>query len=270
MNYDPIKRSLGAFFNTSPLLRKLFYSLLNLLFLRAWHILKVIKTWGKTMPNQASIIDAGSGFGQYSYCMARRNSLWKVLGIDVKEEQIADCNAFAKQIGFENRMSFTEGDLTQYIASEPADLILSVDVMEHISDDEQVFRNFYQSLKQGGTLLISTPSNLGGSDVHDGDGKSFIGEHVRDGYSKEEITEKLTRAGFSNIQVSYSYGTVGQISWILSMKIPISLLNVTKLFFVLLPFYYIAIFWLCLILNTIDVLCKQSQGTGLIVKANKE
>ncbi len=269
MNYDPIKRSLGTFFNSSPLLRKIFYSLLNLLFLRAWHILKAIRIWEKTKPNQATILDAGSGFGQYSYFMARHNSLWKVLGIDVKEEQIADCTTFAKQIGYENRMSFKEGDLTEYIAPEPVDLILSVDVMEHIADDEQVFRNFFQSLKQGGTLLISTPSNLGGSDVHDGDGESFIGEHVRDGYSKEDISEKLQRAGFSNINVSYSYGTAGHISWILSMKFPISLLNITKLFFILLPFYYIVIFWLCLILNTIDVLCEQSQGSGLIVKANK-
>lgn len=270
MNYDPIKRSLGTFFNSSSLLRKIFYSLLNLLFLRTWHILKAIRIWGKANPNQATILDAGSGFGQYSYFMARRNSLWKVLGIDVKEEQIADCNVFAKQIGYENRMSFQEGDLTKYITQEPVDLILSVDVMEHIEDDEQVFRNFIQSLKQGGLLLISTPSNLGGSDVHDNEGESFIGEHVRDGYSKEDITEKLQRAGFSNINVSYSYGTVGHISWILSMKFPISLLNITKLFFILLPFYYIAIFWLCLILNTIDVFCEQSQGSGLIVKANKE
>ena len=269
MNYDPIKRSLGTFFNSSPVLRKLFYSLLNLLFLRAWHILKAIKLWGNTKSTQATILDAGSGFGQYSYYMAHRNSLWKVLGIDVKEEQIADCNAFAKQIGYENRMSFKVGDLTEYVASEPVDLILSVDVMEHIADDEQVFRNFYQSLKQGGTLLISTPSNLGGSDVHDGDGESFIGEHVRDGYSKDDITEKLQRAGFSNINVSYSYGTAGHISWILSMKLPISLLNISKLFFILLPFYYIAIFWLCLIINTIDVVCEQPQGSGLIVKANK-
>jgi 2-polyprenyl-3-methyl-5-hydroxy-6-metoxy-1,4-benzoquinol methylase len=33
----------------------------------------------------------------------------------------------------------------------------SVDVMEHIEEDVEVFKNFYQSLKDGGVLLISTP-----------------------------------------------------------------------------------------------------------------
>ena len=47
------------------------------------------------------------------------------------------------------------------------DLALSVDVMEHIVEDVEVFRNIHTSLKDGGMLLISTPSDQGGSDVHD-------------------------------------------------------------------------------------------------------
>ncbi len=270
MNYDPIKFSLGTIFNRNPFLRKVFYILLDILLLRAWHIKKVISNWEKTEPQQSSILDAGSGFGQYSYFLARKNTRRSILGIDVKKEQIEDCNNFSKQIGFENRMMFAEGDLTKFVSQKPMDLILSVDVMEHILDDEQVFRNFYSSLNENGLLLISTPSNLGGSDVHDNNTESFIGEHVRDGYGIEEITQKLTNAGFKNIEAKYSYGLPGQISWILSMKLPISLLNITKLFFILLPFYYIAIFWICLILNTLDVICDQQTGTGLIVKAYKK
>lgn len=270
MNYDPIKFSLGTFFNKSPFLRKVFYILLDILLLRAWHIKKAINAWKKGKEDSRFIIDAGSGFGQYSYFLARQNSLWNVLGIDVKEEQIADCNNFSKQINFENRMKFAVGDLTTFISETPSDLILSVDVMEHILEDEQVFKNFYTSLKPQGMLLISTPSNLGGSDVDEEGGESFIGEHVRDGYSVDDITAKLTSAGFAKIQASYSYGLPGHISWILSMKLPISLLNISKLFFILLPFYYIAIFWLCIILNALDIVCEQKSGTGLIVKAYKE
>ena len=39
--------------------------------------------------------------------------------------------------------------------------------MEHIEEDVQVFKNFHQSLSEKGVLLISTPSDQGGSDVHD-------------------------------------------------------------------------------------------------------
>lgn len=269
MNYDPIKFSLGTIFNKSPFLRKVFYLLLDILLLRSWHIKKAISGWRKTQKNNVSIIDAGSGFGQYSYYLARQNSQWNILGIDVKKEQIEDCNNFSKQIGFEN-MTFAEGDLTSFISEKPVDMILSVDVMEHILEDELVFRNFCASLKNDGMLLISTPSNLGGSDVHDEDGESFIGEHVRDGYSIEDITNKLTKAGFYNIDARYSYGLPGHISWILSMKLPIYLLNITKWFFIILPFYYIALFWICIILNALDVICDHKSGTGLIVKAYKK
>ncbi len=73
--------------------------------------------------------------------------------------------------------------MTQFVKPDEYNLIISIDVMEHITDDIQVFKNFYQSLKSGGILLISTPSDQGGSDVHDDEEKSFIAEHVRDGYS---------------------------------------------------------------------------------------
>ena len=68
--------------------------------------------------------------------------------------------------------------------------------MEHIEEDELVFRNFFRALKPGGSLLISTPSDQGGSDVHNEEEKSFIDEHVRDGYGIGEISQKLERAGF--------------------------------------------------------------------------
>ncbi len=61
--------------------------------------------------------------------------------------------------------------------------------MEHIEDDLKVFGNFYNSLKDNGILLISTPSDRGGSDVHNEKEESFIDEHVRDGYSINDITE---------------------------------------------------------------------------------
>jgi hypothetical protein len=118
--------------------------------------------------------------------------------------------------------------------------------------------------------LISTPSDQGGSDAHDHDDASFIEEHVRNGYSKEEITEKLQTAGFKKIDVKYSYGIPGKISWRLCMKLPILALNASKLFFVLLPFYYILVLPFCLILNYIDMMTFHKKGTGLIVTAKKE
>jgi SAM-dependent methyltransferase len=160
-------------------------------------------------------------------------------------------------------------DLTRLKAKEEFDFILCVDVMEHIEEDQQVLENFYHALRPEGFLLISTPSDQGGSDVHDDHESSFIDEHVRDGYNIGEIEEKLKKAGFSKVMARYSYGSPGKVSWRLSMKYPISILNASKLFFILLPFYYLVTFPFCLILNFLDVRMKHLTGTGLIVKAVK-
>jgi hypothetical protein len=142
--------------------------------------------------------------------------------------------------------------------------------MEHIEEDIVVFQNFYQSLKNNGILLISTPSDKGGSDVHGGQEESFIDEHVRDGYSITDITKKLSLAGFRAIEAGYTYGKPGNISWRLSMKYPIKMLNISYLFFILLPFYYLIFFPVSIILNIFDLCLTHKTGTGLLVTARKQ
>ena len=269
MQYDPIKRVLGDAFNKTPFLRRLFYNLLDLLLLRAWHVHKELRTWAEGRQNKEQhILDAGSGFGQYTYWLSGQSSKWSILAVDVKEEQISDSNRFFREIGRQN-VIFKIADLVKFRQPEMYDLILSVDVMEHILEDVEVFRNFQASLRPGGMLVISTPSDQGGSDVHGDDETSFIEEHVRDGYNIREIEEKLRLAGFSKVEARYSYGKPGQISWRLSMKYPMLMLNTSKVFFVVLPFYYLITYPFSLVLNWLDVKGNHPSGTGLIVKAWK-
>lgn len=213
MKYDPIKKTLGNFFDKTPFLRKLFYRMLDTLLLRTWHVKKEVKKWKRNFgAQQAAVLDAGSGFGQYSYYLSRAGKNWKIKGVDVKTDQVEDCNRFFSRIGKDN-VHFEYTDLTRQ--TEPPgsyDLAISVDVMEHIEDDQGVFNNLCHYLKKGGMLLISTPSDKGGSDVHDHDqeGSSFIEEHVRDGYNIDEIQDKLKKAGFSKTEARYAYGKPGK------------------------------------------------------------
>jgi SAM-dependent methyltransferase len=267
MQYDLIKRGLGSFFNRSAGLRILFYKLLDLLLLRAWHIKRELRRFHRQNPDKTEILDAGSGFGQYTHFMSRLFRDSTIKGVDVKEEQIEDCNRFFKEIGKDNQVRFEIADLTKFTEEKAYHLVVCVDVMEHIEEDVQVFKNYAASMKPGGMLLVSTPSDQGGSDVHDHGDESFIEEHVRDGYNISEIEEKLVSAGFSRIEARYSYGWPGKISWRLSMKYPITMLNTSKIFYVVLPFYYLITFPFSMILNILDVHLKYNTGTGLIVKA---
>lgn len=267
MEYDPIKKDLGTVFNKSLFLRKFFYKLLDLLLLRTWHIHRELRAW-PMFKQQFNMLDAGSGFGQYSFYVANKNKSCLIDAVDVKDDQIADCSSFFKACGV-NNVNFKVGDLTKPHATNKYDLVLCVDVMEHILEDVDVFKHFNQSMKSGAMLLISTPSDQGGSNA-DEHGESFIGEHVRDGYPVEEMRDKLKQAGFNKAEILYSYGAPGKIAWKLSMKYPMSILNVTKAFFIVLPVYYLITYPFAYILNWMDTYSTHKTGTGLIVKAWKD
>jgi SAM-dependent methyltransferase len=270
MQYEPIKRSLGRFFAGSLFMRKTLYFLLDLLLLRTWHVKKALRKIARQFPGEASVLDAGSGFGQYTWRMSRMNSRWKIKAIDINQEQIDECNNFFGKTGLSGRVSFQTCDLTTMADLNSYDIILSVDVMEHIEEDLLVFQNFYKSLKNNGILLISTPSDKGGSDVHSDKEESFIDEHVRDGYSIKDITEKLSLTGFRAIEAGYTYGKPGNISWRLSMKYPIKMLNISYLFFIILPFYYLIFSPVSIILNIFDLCLTHKTGTGLLITTRKQ
>jgi len=267
MQYYPVKKMIGGIFSGPVVMRKLFYLSLDLLLLRAWHVRKALKVLTKKYPGEAMILDAGSGFGQYTWRMSRMNRNWKIKAVDIDPEHIESTREFFRMTGLSERVICDKLDLTELKEEDVYDFILSVDVMEHIESDELVFRNFFRALKLGGTLLISTPSDMGGSDVYGEGETSFIEEHVRNGYGIGDITRKLESAGFRNIRTAYTYGKPGSVSWRLSMKYPIRMLNRSKLFMVILPFYYMFTFPVAVILNFFDIFLTHKTGTGLLVSA---
>ena len=274
MKYEPIKHSIDHFISRNPFFKRIFFRLVDLYLLRTWHVHKEIRKIKPFFKNGLHVLDAGAGFGQYSYWILKKFKKTKITAIDISQSHVDKAQPFFDQSGFKGRAQFKQADLTKYSAEGSFDVIISFDVMEHIQEDRKVFINFYKSLKNGGLLIISTPSDQGGSGVHDHEHKnvgnaSFIDEHVRDGYGVEEIKEKLNTAGFSKVEVKFTYGIPGKLSWILLMKFPISLLNISKLYFILLPFYWIIVFPFCLILNYVDIMIKHKSGTGLMVKAFK-
>ena len=180
MYYDPIKNIFADTIRKFPHLRILFYKILDLMFLRSWYVRRELKKIRKLFGNKSiKILDAGTGYGQYAYFMAKNLLPCEIKAVDVKEDWISDCKVFFSQQKIDY-VSFEIEDLTKINYESEFDLIVCVDVMEHIADDQKVFSNFYSALKKGGYLLINSPSIYGGSDVHQEEEESFIGEHARE------------------------------------------------------------------------------------------
>lgn len=271
MHYDPIKDRLGQWMSRHPWLQRAFYGLLNLLFLRAWYVRRTVRRLLASFPDTrpVRVLDAGTGFGQYAYFMARTFRNVHVDAIDVKRDYLRRAQHFADQTRVGPQISWIEDDLTQLQAEGPYDLILSVDVMEHIKDDERVFQHFERVLRPGGYVVINTPSDQGGSDVGGETDEGFIGEHVRDGYNMDALAEKLRRAGLVPVEQTYTYGPYGSAAWSWLIKRPMQMLGTTWAALLILPLYYLMVLPVGLFLNAKDVAHPNETGTGLLMVAQK-
>ena len=269
MYYDPIKNIFADVIKKKPIFRVIFYKILDLMFLRSWYVRRELKKLRQNFGNKKiNIYDAGTGYGQYSYFMYKNMQPCEIYSVDVKENWINDCKDFFAAYKI-NSVSFGVEDLTQINHNDRFNLIVCVDVMEHIVDDVKVFRNYYNALKKDGCLLINTPSIYGGSDVHEDEDKSFISEHARDGYSKEDLELKLLPLGFQTYQVKYTYGFWGDKAWRLGIKYPIMMVNISKLFLLILPFYFLLTFPFTIIMMLIDYYSHNKIGSGINFIAKK-
>ena len=272
MDYDPVKDRLGQFFWATPARTKAFYRALDAVFLRSWYVRRALRRILAEAPagRPFRVLDAGTGFGQYTYWLVRTFPAVEVVAVDVKEDYLARAEAFLKTTPYAGRVRFAEADLTEPLADAgPYDLCLSVDVMEHIEDDRAVFRNFARVLRPGGHVIVNTPSDLGGSGITEPGQESFIGEHVRDGYNAAELAEKLQTAGLPVVETTYTYGRYGSAGWRVLVQGPIRALNASRLAALALPFYYAVAGPVGLALNRADMVRPNARGTGLLVVARK-
>lgn len=272
MQYDPIKQRLSGFIRNQPVLKILFFKVLRVLFLREWYVRSVLfRLFQDRKP--ARILDAGCGFGQYSYLMATRFPAASIDSVDLNPAHVSALSDFSGRLNLNINPSVQ--DLTKYASQESYDFILCVDVIEHIENDRAVFTNFANSLSPGGEVVISTPSDLGGSDHHhdhDHDhqgGHGFIDEHARDGYSIADLKEKLETAGLVVADIRYTYGAFGSFAWKLAVKWPMMLLNLSMVLVLLLPFYFLITLIPILLLHQADMMVRWKSGTGLIARAIK-
>lgn len=271
MKYDPIKDRLSEIASRHPVLQRLLFGILNLLFLRVWYVRREIRALLGALPTDETIrvLDAGTGFGQYAYFVARSFPNAHIRAVDVKEDYLERARRFVDQTSCADRVTWAIDDLTDLQSEGPFDLILAVDVMEHIEEDETVFRHFERVLRPGGHVIINTPSDQGGSDVQEEGEDSFIGEHVREGYSQKDLANKLRGAGLEPVKGVYTYGPYGSTAWRWLIKWPMQMLGATWASLVVLPFYYVAALPLGLLLNATDVAHENEQGTGLLMVARR-
>ena len=128
------------------------------------------------------MVDLGCAEGQFLQAVAPVLN-WRMVGVDISETRIAEAR---KALGDKVRLvvgdALTVGDDATY------DLVVAMELIEHVPDPQALLANIYRILVPGGHALIATPN--------DPDGKMVDGqEHLR-GYGFDSLAKIVDEAGF--------------------------------------------------------------------------
>lgn len=145
--------------------------------------------------NSGTVLDIGCGAGDLSYTLSRAG--FTVTGIDFSEEAIRACRLrFADSVAAD-RLSFRRDDLFQI--DEKFDLVVMMEVLEHIEDDLGALKAVHDLLSPGGTVLLSVPANSHWYGAYD----RYVG-HIRR-YNRNDLADVFSNAGF-DLELMWSYG----------------------------------------------------------------
>ena len=313
MEYDPVKTHLAQLLKGNRL-RRLFFLVLDLLFLRAWYVRRELKRLTDRFGSAPRILDAGMGFGQYSDRMMRMFSKHvtdnvnritqrppapiKLIGLEIDSAHFYGSETYFRRVHPSAR--FVLGDVQKLpLADKIFDLILSVDVMEHIEDDGATFREFHRVLKPNGVFMMHTPriqedatvekhnlshsresgnpSNKHQSNCHSRESGNpddkhshwEVDEHVRDGYRDSEACHRLVQAGFRVERIVHGYGVTGRIAWTLLQRIPMVVLGWNKLLMLIpVALYLLIAFPVAVVMMWADLLARDHpRGGSLLIIA---
>jgi SAM-dependent methyltransferase len=169
------------------------------------------------LPPRSSVLDMGCGRAVSLFWLARRHPDWHLTGVELDPAQAQSARQAVERGPWPN-MSIVEGKL-QDLGEDNSrmltyDLIMAVDVMEHVEDDVGLLREIRRMLTPGGYLILHVPRRQQDQwrwlpiferyEVHD---------HVRTGYTSEGLRQMALAAGFRAVDVRATVGRWGEISF---------------------------------------------------------
>jgi 2-polyprenyl-6-hydroxyphenyl methylase / 3-demethylubiquinone-9 3-methyltransferase len=99
------------------------------------------------------VLDMGCGAGLLTEPLARLGG--QVTGVDAAPENIAAAKAHAVESGLS--IDYRAGDLSA-VAGESFDLVISLEVVEHVTDPAAFIAGLAAALAPGGLMILSTPN----------------------------------------------------------------------------------------------------------------
>ena len=153
------------------------------------------------------VIEVGAGIGQFTTLLRELSQIQHLLSI---EPDAGFCAAFRQSLP---RQPLLEGTVAGLTDSGPWNAILSINVLEHIREDENELARYANLLQENrGKLCLFVPARqeIFAPIEHD------FGHHRR--YSRNDLRSKLERAGFQVVHLHY-FNLIGYFAWWLNFQV---------------------------------------------------
>lgn len=170
--------------------------------IRCRNILSLIS---KNKKGYKNILDAGSGSGVLTFELARNFKNSKLIGFDLNCDEISISKSIAQKTNVKN-VSFEQVNIETMNICNYFDLIVCIDILEHIENDSLALKKLYKSLSENGVLILHVPALYRRFPLFKKHLNFDVPSHVRHGYEIDEIDSKIRKTGFQINQIGYTYG----------------------------------------------------------------
>jgi SAM-dependent methyltransferase len=164
------------------------------------------------LTNRSNALEIGCGSGFYAVQIAEKFGC-RLLGVDINEAGIRNANQLIAGKDVASRLRFDYCDVSKPLpfGDKSFDAVFSNDVLCHIPNRLEVFREVFRTLKPGGRFLFSDALIIGGIVSHTEIAtRSSIGFY---NFSPPGENERLLLlAGFRVLQASDTTASAAQIS----------------------------------------------------------
>ena len=151
------------------------------------------------------ILDAGSGPGVITFQLAKQFSSASVIGIDTVKAEIEACRIISEKSNIRN-VYFKVADIRDLEYENTFDLIVCVDILEHIEDDSAALAKLFRALTPGGILYLHVPALYRRYPIFKKSLNFDVPTHVRSGYNMEDVAAKAEKTGFTLVESGKTYG----------------------------------------------------------------
>jgi len=155
----------------------------------------------------SSVLDIGCAHGHYSIRIARKYPNSKVKGIDINEKELDVGRLVKKKFGL-NNLNFEKRDICAGLIGEKYELVLLLQVIEHLKYDGAVLKEIRNMINDNGHLIITAP-NLESAVIKRLQRYIKITGHYRAGYKLEDLAILVRASNFKIKQIKYLSGTIG-------------------------------------------------------------